>query len=510
VNPVPQSGLRRLSPATQVGLATLAGTLIRIAFLARQPIGLDEDFTAVAVHQPLGRTLDIVAHDSAPPLFYALERGVAAAFDSLGLGGLGGPGGPVALRLVPALAGIALIPLLAALARRIGGDRAAVWTALFVAFMPTTVLLSGFARMYGLGATLTVACALLLWRAVDGRAEQPSGDFTAKTSPRTRVWIAYTLCAAAAVWTDYFSIVALAGIALAALLLRPRPRVAVAVIAATGIAVLSVTPWLAYASAQLGHSGQRFWIDSLNLGLVAGTLPQIFAGPQVAAAVPFSAVLATLQAAAVVVGCAALAALGVAWRSLNRDARRAAAYCLLASSGVAMLLVASIWRPILDARYANLMWMPVFAIAGAGLARMPRALASLAVAVVAVSSLGLSTAITHSEASALIPLAEERTGPHDLVITTTSQYLILLDEGDANLRDHLHVLSIADLPWYVGTAAYPDGAVVHAVPADVVANGGRVIWIADPGEKPTGLPAGYRQIEESCVYQACLTVFAPS
>jgi hypothetical protein len=173
-----------------------------------------------------------------------------------------------------------------------------------------------------------------------------------------------------------------------------------------------------------------------------------------------------------------------------------------------MLLVVSVWRPILDARYANLMWLPIFAIAGAGLARMPRALASIAVVVVAAGSLGLSTAITHSDASTLIPLAEARTGPHDIVIATVDQYLSLLDEGDANMRDHLHVLSIADLPWYVGTAAYPDGAVIHAVPADVVSNGGRVIWIAKPGEKPAGLPAGYRQIDQSCVHQACLTVFA--
>jgi len=75
---------------------------------------------------------------------------------------LGGLGGPVALRIVPALAGIALIPLVAALARRVAGDAAALWAALFTALVPAAVLLSDFARMYSLAAAFTVAAGLLL------------------------------------------------------------------------------------------------------------------------------------------------------------------------------------------------------------------------------------------------------------------------------------------------------------------------------------------------------------
>jgi len=492
-------------PAAGVALATLAGAVLRLAFVARQPIGYDEDFTAVAVHQTPGRMLDIVGHDSAPPLFYLLERVVVAAFDGLGLAGLGGPGGPVALRLVPALAGIALIPLVAELARRVAGDRAAVWAALFVAFCPATVVLSGFARMYGLAASLVVACTLLLWRAVDGRAEQPSGD----RPPRwpANPWLAFFVAAVAAVWTDYFSIVALAGVALAALWLRPSLRNAVAIGVASGLAVLSLVPWILVASAQLGHSGQGFWVPPLSLGVLLGTLGQLLAGARVAGEVPFSGAIDAIQGAAIVVWGVALAGLAIWLRTADRDVRRATTFCLLACTGVLVLVIVSVWRPILDARYAGLMWMPVLALAGVGLATLPRPAAAIGVAVVATSSLMLSVPITHTQVRDLIPQIEAQAGPHDLVATTIYQYLILLDEGDDQVRQRLHLLQANDPPWFAGTAAYPPGAVIHEVPSDVVANGGRVFWVAAPGVAPELLPARYRQLESRCVLQACLTVY---
>jgi hypothetical protein len=118
----------RLSYGRTLALITAIGAVLRFAFIARQSLGYDEDFSAVVVHQSLGRMIEIVSRDSAPPLFYLLERAVVALADLLGLASFGGPGGPAALRLVPVLAGISVIPLLAALARRVGGDAAGRWT----------------------------------------------------------------------------------------------------------------------------------------------------------------------------------------------------------------------------------------------------------------------------------------------------------------------------------------------------------------------------------------------
>jgi 4-amino-4-deoxy-L-arabinose transferase-like glycosyltransferase len=486
----------RLSYGRALALITAIGAALRFAFIARQSLGYDEDFSAVAVHQSFGRMIEIVSRDSAPPLFYLLERAVAAAADFLGLASFGGPGGPVALRLVPVLAGIAVIPLLAALARHVGGDAAGLWTALFAALAPTTVMLSGFARMYGLAAALTVAAALLLWRAVE------------KPSPAR--WAAYAAAGAAAVWTDYFAAVALAGIVAASLWLRPGRRTSGIALASTSLAVASIVPWLVVARAQFEHASQGFWVPPLSPTMVGGTIAQLFMGPPVDGPLPFETVLVALQVIAVLAGFAALGSAVFTWRRLNADGRRTAVFCLTASSGVALLAAVSLWRPLLDARYAGVMWLPLFALAGAGLAAMPRRVAGLLVAAVAVPALALSVATTHPETSSFVPGLDAEVGRNDVVAAAWNHYLILLDEAGPGVQARLHVLAIDDPPWYVGTSAYPAGAVIHEVPADVIASHGRVFWIADPGVSPPALPAGYHATENRCAVLVCLTIYDPA
>jgi 4-amino-4-deoxy-L-arabinose transferase-like glycosyltransferase len=439
--------------------------------------------------------IQIVSHDSAPPLFYLAERGVVVVANALGLGSFGGPGGPVALRLIPVLAGIAVIPLLAALGRRVGGDAAGLWTAGFVALVPTAVMLSEFARMYSPAATLTVASALLLWRAIE--------------KPGPARWAAYVGAAAAAVWIDYFAAIGLAGILLAVVWLRPGWRAAAVALACTAVAVASLAPWLLAARAQFEHTGNGFWVLPLGPTMIGGTAAQLFIGPPVDGRVPAGTALIGLQDLAVVAGFVALGAGLFAWRRLERDGRRAAGFCLLASSGVVALAVISIWRPILDARYASVMWLPLFAVAGAGLAAMPRRFAGVLLAAVAVPALALSVATTHVDASALVPELDASIGANDVALTGWSDYLILLDELDPAAAARLHVLSAVDPPWYVGTAAYPPGAVVRAVPAEVAATHGRIFWIAEPDATPPALPAGYRALESRCATQVCLTVYGP-
>jgi 4-amino-4-deoxy-L-arabinose transferase-like glycosyltransferase len=486
----------RISYGRTLALITAIGGLLRFAFIARQSLGYDEDFSAVVLHQPVGRMIEIVSRDSAPPLFYLLDRTVVALADLLGLATFGGPGGPVALRLVPVLAGIAAIPLLAALARRVGGDAAGLWTALFAALAPTTVMLSGFARMYGLTAALALAAALLLWRAVE------------KPSPAR--WAAYVAAGAAAVWTDYFAAVALAGIFAAALWLRPGLRTAAIAFVATALAVASIVPWLVVARAQFEHAGQGFWVPPLSPIMAGGTLAQLFMGPPVDAGLPFGTALIVLQVLAVVAGFAALGGAVFAWRRLDVEGRKAAVFCLIASSGVAVLAAVSLWRPLLDARYTGVMWLPLIALAGVGLAAIPRRVAGLLVAAVAVPALALSVATTHPETSSLVPGLDAEVGQHDVVAAAWTHYLILLDEAGPGVQTRLHVLTPGDPPWFVGTSAYPTGAVIHEVPADVIASHGRVFWIADPGIGPPTLPAGYHATESRCAVLVCLTIYGPT
>jgi hypothetical protein len=475
---------RALTFGRSLALITAAGALVRLVLAARQQVGFDEDFTLVAVQRPFGDMLDTVGRDSSAPLFYVLEW-LATRFGSV----------PWNLRLVPLAAGVALIPLLAAVGRRVAGDRAGLWTAAFVAALPATLQSSTNARMYGLAGALMVAAALLLWRAL----ERPAG----------RRWIAFALVAAAAIWTNYFSVLALGGLVLAGAWLRPPRRVYGLACLACAISIASILPWLLFASAQLSHAGQGFWVDPLSPASLAGTAGQLFAGPQVQDGLAWHQALFALQVVAAVAGWLALAAAAWVWRRLSPESQRAAIFCLLACSSVAALVVVSLWRPLLEARYAGVMWLPLLALAGTGLSRLPRPVAGALLAAVAVPSLALSLTLTNPGTAELLPQVEARVGEHDLVDVDPNHYLLVLGQGSPQLRSRLHIVAEASPPWYFGIAAYPANAVIHSIPADVVAGGGLVFFIGDRGANPVVLPPGYVRQDQSCEAGTCLTIFGP-
>jgi len=88
--------------AGKIWLITGIGLVARLALLGYQPLWRDEAFTALAVQRSLGSMLDVVRNDSAPPLFYLVERLFAVLSSQ-----------PAALRLFPVLVGTAAIPLVA-------------------------------------------------------------------------------------------------------------------------------------------------------------------------------------------------------------------------------------------------------------------------------------------------------------------------------------------------------------------------------------------------------------
>ena len=304
--------------------------------------------------------------------------------------------------------------------------------------------------------------------------------------------------------------VALFGVLVAGLWLRPTLRQAAVAIGLTTLAVATLAPWLVLARAQLEHTGQAFWVLPFGPGMLAGTFGQLFAGSLVDRRLPDGPLLTGLQVVAALTGTACLGATVLAWRRLEAAGRRAALFCILAASGVAALVAVSIWRPVLDARYSSVMWMPLFALAGVGLTAVSRRLALLLLAAMAVPALALTVIVRNPETPALLPELDAQVRANDLVAASWDRAgLFVLDQASPSVRDRLRVLSGADLPWYVGTAAYPPGAEIHEIPADVVAAGGLVFWIADPELMPPSLPPGYVSIRSRCVTLVCLTVFGP-
>jgi len=197
------------------------------------------------------------------------------------------------------------------------------------------------------------------------------------------------------------------------------------------------------------------------------------------------------------------------WRVDPRRWMRGLALCALGA--VAGLVVISIWHPLVEARYASVMWGPLVVLVGLGFAEIPwRRVAPIALAVTAVSAIVLSFALTEPDTPGLARRLNGHVGRHDLVASAPAAYLLLVHYGAATTRAHTRIVA-ADVPWYWGTAAFPRGAVLHAYPSDVLARGGTIDLVDVPGQ-PRAIvpPPPYRMVgEPHCFSTICLTVYRP-
>ena len=477
---------RRLTGyAAAVWLVTVTGLAGRLLFLGHQPLWRDEAFSAVVVQRPLGPMLDAIRSDSAPPLGYLVDHLVASVWS-----------GPAALRLVSALAGAGAIPLGAALGRRIAGDRGGVVTALLCALTPALVLSARDARMYALATTLVMASTLLLWRAV----ERPS---------RVR-WAAYAVVTALALYTQYFAIFAVAAqVAAVFVVLRAGWRSTLSAALAAGVALLTLVPWLFVARAQFAHIGDAFWVTRLGFLSVVGVFLPFFSGPPVDPWTPDKVTLLALQGfaagAGVLIGCAWLVFFR---RRLSREDRRAALFVAGCGVGaVLLIMVLSVWKPVLDGRYASVVWGPLFALVGAGFALVRvRALFVTCLCAIGAASVGLSAADNHPDTPSAVALLEARVGPHDLIDATPSQYLLLDYYESAALLSRTRVVATS-VAWYWGTAAFAPRTITTSVPSDVVSQGGAIYLVHRPSEAADPLPAGFVARSTTCWVDVCVSVY---
>jgi len=458
------------------------GAALRLVWLGSPPFTRDEAFTAIAVQRPLGGMLSTVAHDSAPPLSYLVQHGLIQLWDS-----------PTMLRFPSAAAGIAAILLAAALGRRVGGERAGLWAAAAMALLPSSVLESRDARMYSLATALVLASVLTLWRAVE--------------VPSWRRVLLYGLVVTAALYTNYFVIFAIAGqLGAAAWIFRAQLRALARPVLAAGGACVLLTPWLFAARAQFQHSSAGFWVQPVGLPSLSGVGLQFFMGPPIDPGVPGQVALEVLQGVVVVVGLVALGSLVVRRGALSARGRRAAAFlAVTVGVGLALLVAASVWHPLVDARYLSVLWGPLVCLLGIGLALLPRATGrAAALVVLGLGSAVLAVAPTKPDTPTLVAQLDGRVGPHDLVWTAPGEYLLIVHYAARSVVARTHVVS-KDLPWYWGTAAFLPGGVVAHVPTDVLEHHGRIIYVDEPQLAAPPLPPGYRPAApRRCFSTVCL------
>src|SRR3954447_22193732 len=230
---------RLLTPAL-LALTVLAAGL-RLPVPDGQSLTYDETFTRAIVAQGSFGDLwsGIKATEATPPLGYLVGwiwcHLVGSTSDA-------------AVRTVPALAGILVVPATFFAFRRMVGERIALAAAALAAVSPILVSYSLIARSYMLVVLLAV---LSLW-ALGALAERPADG-------RLALW---ALACAACLWTHYYALFLVAGEI--AVLLWLLPALRVRVIAASALVGIAALPLVTLVAAQSDGRSDNIGTFSLS------------------------------------------------------------------------------------------------------------------------------------------------------------------------------------------------------------------------------------------------------
>lgn len=229
---------------------TMAAALLRFYHLDFNSLWLDEAFTAWFAHQSFGWIwAACMSWEPNPPLFFWLEHAVVMAAG----------GSDFMLRVIPALAGIATVPVVAYTAREIAGDRYGAVSAILLTVLPFHIYLSQEARAYAL-AILFVALALyafVIWH--------------------SRKWIEYRWGMYAVlvlgIWTHLFVLFVAVPLIVVDLFFSPRRNLVPPALFTIGIAPLVASMFTRLGSTSVQHAGL---LGDRGITLVSNTLLFLF------------------------------------------------------------------------------------------------------------------------------------------------------------------------------------------------------------------------------------------
>jgi hypothetical protein len=165
---------------------TLLAFALRLVRLDFQPLWWDEGYSVFFATRDFGTMLERTAIDIHPPLYYALMQVWIFFFGK----------SDIALRWLSVFIGVAAIPLIYLLAKKLFDARIALIAALLLAISPFHIYYSQEVRMYGLVTLLGLASFYLCIQLIEMTPGKPKTFIVA---------LAYILATAAALYTQYYA-----------------------------------------------------------------------------------------------------------------------------------------------------------------------------------------------------------------------------------------------------------------------------------------------------------------
>lgn len=345
---------------------------LRIHAIDRESLWLDEGYTLLFSHLPLGKLITVGGAHEHPPLYYLVLHALYAVHDSYLLP-----------RLLSAVAGALAVLATAALGRRLFGAATGLLAGALVTISPFQVWYSRDGRDYAVAGLFVVLSYLTGFVALDER--------------KRRWWALYSVCTALALYSDYMTALALLPQALFAIRAGPAGRLRPLLVAWGGVLLLFL-PWIWTLTVDVATIAGNYWIPAPTPRAVANTILE-FAGfltpcpspPCTGTEVGLPLLRGHEEILAAVIALAVLAIAGYAWRNRLLPVGSLAAWLLVPF--VVILVLAPVRSLYLDRVFLDVTF-PLYLLlaAGAVRARLPglRAIAlALFLAVAAVSCLQL-------------------------------------------------------------------------------------------------------------------------
>ncbi len=216
-----QASSRRAVYLAAIALAVVLSTAIKLRFAGARELWLDETYSAYLAVQPWSKMLEFTRGDVHPPLYYILLKLWACVFSST----------PISLRMFSLVTNLCSIPLFFHLATALLRRRwTTVYTFFLFLFSPAILIYAVEVRMYMLAMLFTLAASAVFLRASE--------------HSRPRDWIGFSCLSALAFYSHYLSIFVTAAHLAAGLVTRSTGARFRAVLLASGLFGLLVTPWL--------------------------------------------------------------------------------------------------------------------------------------------------------------------------------------------------------------------------------------------------------------------------